>query len=206
MPTQCIEQKLTILHRFEEIYPDQIASRLQKNHKKLDAAFVKGRDVKHPAPPGTATDPAVCLILEKYFGYAPTTLDELIKSHKDAMAAENIVGELLERFLAEILEPHGWLWCSGSVVKSVDFVKEMPTGEWVLLQIKNRDNSENSSSQSVRNGTSIQKWFRAFSRKQEFNWSAFPLAPNDPPELKNQLTETKFREFIKRIMGTMKNA
>ena len=51
------------------------------------------------------------------------------------MAAENNIGLLLERFIASVLEPIGWIWCSGSAVRAVDFI-EPNTG--ILLQIKNR--------------------------------------------------------------------
>ena len=196
-------EKLNTLHRFAKAYPKSITARLQNNQSKLDAAFIKGRETKHPIPPKTATDPAVCIILESYFNYSPKTLDSLIESHKAAMAAENIVGELLERFLASVLEPHGWIWCSGSVVRAVDFIKEQPANQWLLLQIKNRDNSENSSSQAVREGTNIKKWFRAFSRQEAFNWSAFPLAPDDPIEIRDNLTEENFRSFIRQYLKNM---
>jgi hypothetical protein len=28
--------------------------------------------------------------------------------------------DLLERYLASVLEPMGWIWCSGTMVKSVE--------------------------------------------------------------------------------------
>ena len=87
------------------------------------------------------------------------------------MAAENIVGDLLERYLAKILEPKGWVWCAGSIVIAVDFIMRGDATKWNLLQIKNRDNSENSSSKKVRDGTEIQHWFRTFAKTGETNWS-----------------------------------
>ena len=53
-------------------------------------------------------------------------------------------------------------------VKSDDFVYE----DGRLLQIKNRSNSENSSSSAVRNGTQIEKWFRIKARRVEYMWGA----------------------------------
>lgn len=72
------------------------------------------------------------------------------------MASENIVGDLLERYLAEKLEPCGWIWCSGTSVKAVDFIHyDNEKDEWGLLQVKNRDNTENSSSSKIRDNTPI---------------------------------------------------
>jgi hypothetical protein len=91
------------------------------------------------------------------------------------MGAENLVGDLLERYLASVLEPHGWIWCSGAMVKAVDFILPPSTsgGAWRMLQVKNRDNSENSSSSAIRAGTEIEKWHRTFSKLSEENFERF---------------------------------
>ena len=200
-------EKIKILEKFINSHPECILERFKTNNQiqiqKIKHAFISGRKDKHPQQPQTATDHAVYQILESYFDYGKDELERLVQAHKDAMAAENIVGELLERFLASILEPHGWLWCSGSVVKAVDFIKENEDGSWTFLQIKNRDNSENSSSKAIRNNTKIKKWFRSFSRKEAFNWEAFPLPPEQEC-LKASLTEDNFREFIKAYLKRIK--
>jgi hypothetical protein len=50
---------------------------------------------------------------------------------------------------------------------------------WYALQIKNRDNSENSSSKAVRDNTDIQKWFRTFSKTGKTNWDNLPPLMSD---------------------------
>ena len=60
-----------------------------------------------------------------------------------------------------------------------------------MLQIKNRNNSENSSSSKVRDGTTINKWFRSFSKKDISNWKNFP-----DTQLNGQLSEEGFHNFI----------
>ncbi len=109
------------------------------------------------------------------------------------MGAENLVGDLLERYLASVLEPRGWVWCSGSVVKAVDFLRPptRPGAAPLLLQVKNRDNSENSSSSRVRDGTDIEKWFRTYSRTGDTNWPAFP-----DPTARPYLNEPAFQQFV----------
>ena len=134
----------------------------------------------------------VSLILEHYFQIPAADLGDASRLHSLAMGAENLVGDLLERYLATLMEPLGWAWCSGSLVKAVDFVKPgIPPGSWRLLQVKNRDNSENSSSSAIRGGTTIEKWHRTFSRRAGANWSAFP-----EDSLKGSLSEADFKRFV----------
>ena len=85
------------------------------------------------------------------------------------MTIEGMVGNLLEEYLATILHPYGWYCCWGSTIDAVDFCKE----DGSLLQVKTSNNSENSSSIRVRNGTEIRIWFRRFFNKANtFNWVA----------------------------------
>lgn len=149
--------------------------------------------------PKTFPDPAVGVVLEEVFGMLGHTLTAqlVINHHNQAMAAENAIGSLLELYIASEMEHYGWVWCSGEVVKSVDFIKWDDALGWVPIQIKNRSNSENSSSAAVRNGTNIKKWFRSFSTKDATNWDKFP-----EPELVGVLTEKGFQEFIRNYFGS----
>ena len=72
----------------------------------------------------------------------------------------------------------------------------MYSGEWRLLQIKNRDNSENSSSMAIRKGTSIEKWFRSFSKKTDTNWDQFP-----DENVKGLVSEEGFRAFVREYLA-----
>jgi hypothetical protein len=103
------------------------------------------------------------------------------------MSAENILGLILEEFLSVNLENAGWHCAWGETVKSVDFVHE----DGRLLQIKNRSNSENSSSSAVRTGTTIQKWFRIKADRIEYMWNDL----NEICDLSN-LSEKAFEEFV----------
>lgn len=150
-------------------------------------SFKSGRAQKLPKPPTTVPDEMVSLILRECFDVDERDLSEIKLTHQLSMGAENFVGEMLERYLAKFAEPLGWVWCSGSAVKKVDFIRPPEgEGEWTLLQVKNRDNSENSSSASVRVGMPIEKWHRSLSRSGETNWDACPIP---------DLSESGFREF-----------
>ena len=108
------------------------------------------------------------------------------------MSAENIAGAFLEEYIAEQLISQGWHCCWGETMKSVDFCKF----DGQLLQVKNSDNSENSSSKSVRDGTTIKKWFRRFSKTGGTNWNKL----NELVGIENEddkLNENSFKEFVR---------
>ena len=158
------------------------------------AAFSAARDPRSPQAPATVPDEMVSVILKEYFDIPQNDLERVKREHSLSMGAENLVGELLERYLASILEPRGWIWCSGAMVKAADFVKPPATtgAAWRLLQVKNRDNSENSSSSAIRVGTVIEKWHRTFSKRVGSNWAAFP-----DESLRAHLSEDAFKAFVR---------
>ena len=101
-----------------------------------------------------------------------------------------------EEYLATILHPYGWYCCWGSTIDAVDFCKE----DGSLLQVKTSNNSENSSSIRVRNGTEIRIWFRRFFNKANtFNWVALnEIIGRDI--FNEEDSERKFRDFITRTI------
>jgi len=143
-----------------------------------------------PKIPKTVPDEMASVILNKFYNYPKISLKKIQTEHQHSMAAENMVGELLERYIDSVLSSHGWVWCCESLVKHVDFIKYEATG-YKLLQIKNRDNSENSSSKAIRNGTTIEHWFRTFSKTGSTNWNSFP-----DTTVKSKLSEDDFIKFV----------
>ena len=109
------------------------------------------------------------------------------------MSAENVLGLLLEEYLSINLQGFGWHCAWGATVKSVDFVNE----EGVLLEIKNRSNTENAPSSGVRAGTEIKKWYRIKSNRVVYMW----------PEL-NEICGTEHlseEDFVSFVESTIKN-
>ncbi len=166
------------------------------------AGFSAARDPRSPQAPATVPDEMVSVILKEYFDIPEADLGRVKREHSLSMGAENLVGELLERYLASVLEPRGWIWCSGAMVKAADFVKPPLTAgaAWRLLQVKNRDNSENSSSSAIRTGTVIEKWHRTFSKRAGSNWAAFPDAT-----LRAELSEEAFKAFVRNYLLALRN-
>jgi SinI restriction endonuclease len=149
----------------------------------------------------TIPDQMVRLILQKSEKCDIKKIDDYIDGHNLAMSAENLLGSLLERYIASVIED-GWIWCPGQTIFATDFIKYSPDSDeqWICLQVKNADNSENSSSSKIRQQfkqkgyeDSIQTWFRSRSK-----WSLSSLKSqvylrlgiegNDPlKQLKNKL-------------------
>jgi hypothetical protein len=167
---------------------------------KLAEKHVKGylkNDV--PSAPSTVPDNAVSVVLCSTFGYSEEDAVRIKIEHQHSMSSENCVGALLERYIDSVLSQSGWHWCCGDFVKAIDFIHFDEKDGWSALQIKNRDNTENSSSSAIRNGTPIDKWYRSFSkstkksRELDFvNWE------NLPEKMKGfGLSEAGFNSFIK---------
>lgn len=165
--------------------------------KKWTNKFLNGYDNRPSQrtsnPIGTQHDPILDEIISSRINH--TTEDDLenIKyGHRLAMSAENIAGGFLEEYIAEELISQGWHCCWGETMKSIDFCNV----DDQLLQVKNSDNSENSSSKTVRDGTPIKKWFRRFSRTGATNWSAL----NELVGIQNEdeyLDEESFKTFVR---------
>lgn len=171
--------------------------------KRRAATFSEARMPRAPEAPATVPDDMVSMILHDYFDTPNNELERIKQVHQLSMGAENLVGDLLERYLASILEPHGWVWCSGTMVKAVDFIlpPSTPAGQWRMLQVKNRNNSENSSSSAIRAGTPIEKWHRTFSKRAGSNWAAFP-----DERFRAKLSEDNFKVFVRAYLQSLRGA
>lgn len=163
---------------------------------KLATSFKKGRDLKNPTVSESPHDPAMCIVAESWFSVPSSHLTQFFNCHKQAMGIENIIGAYLEAYIYEELWNEGWIWCSGSIVNKVDFIKVSNGKFEKFLQIKCRDNTENSSSLEVREGTEIDKWFRFFSKTGETNWLNFPDSKG-----RLQLSEEGFLKFLKKRLS-----
>lgn len=194
--------------RFLSDNPDRLSWRSKNQPSIADiqglnaiaAKFFNGfRRSDFPAEPRTIPDEMVSIVMQYAYGYSPEQCQKIKIEHQYSMCAENCVGSLLERYLDSVLRPQGWYWCCGDFVKAIDFISKDENGKWLALQIKNRDNTENSSSSAIRSGTQIQKWFRSFSKKGGTNW-------DNLPELMQgyELSELGFINFTKKYLNQEK--
>lgn len=142
--------------------------------------------------PSTVADPIVSIIIKaRLTGLTTEHLEQIKYAHRLSMSAENIQGLLLEEFLAEQLADYGWYCCWGESVRHVDFCNV----DGSLLQVKNRSNSENSSSSRVRINQPIEKWYRVDARTGSYRWSYF----NDKYNT-NRFSEENFVIFVQQVL------
>ena len=143
-------------------------------------------------PPGTIPDPMINTIIGNRLTHlTDNDLENIKYAHRISMSAENILGLLLEEFLALELEKFGWHCAWGETIKSVDFCHE----DGRLLQVKNRSNSENSSSSRVREGTVIAKWFRVNANNGSYKWDELNKIYNTAI-----FSEQSFRRFVIQVI------
>lgn len=144
-------------------------------------------------PPGTIADPIVNTIIgTRLTGLTVENLAQIEYAHRISMSAENILGLLLEEFLAQQLIDYGWHCCWGEVIRYVDFCNI----DGSLLQIKNRSNSENSSSASVRINQPIEKWHRVDANTGIYRWSYF----NEKYDTQ-RFSENNFVAFVQKALN-----
>ena len=185
-------------------YPENLSVRSKKNIpdvktkegiEKLAISYFAGfYSPTIPKLPQTVPDEMVSFIMRKVFGYSKEESDIIKKTHLESMASENAVGTLLERYLDSELRKSGWAWCCGNFVKAIDFIK-YENGVWYELQIKNRSNTENSSSSKIREGTSIHKWYRTEASTGETMWNQLPEIMKN-----NNLSEDGFQAFVEKYL------
>lgn len=143
-------------------------------------------------PPGTVADPIVSTIINaRLTGLTAEHLEQIKYAHRLSMSAENIQGLLLEEFLAEQLADYGWYCCWGESIRHVDFCNI----DGSLLQVKNRSNSENSSSSKVRINQPIEKWYRVDARTGFYRWSYF----NEKHDT-DRFSEENFVTFVQQVL------
>lgn len=158
----------------------------------LKEKFISGREVKIEKEQLSEPDPALYFAIKTKLNIQDDEeLKSIQKSHSLCMEMENIIGAILEEYIYSISKELNWIWCSGDIIRAIDFIKKNEDDSWEMLQIKNSDNSENSSSKKVRKGTTIKMWFRRFSKRKKFNWEELNTIMNT-----NKFSEKNFLIFL----------
>ncbi|MFQ3613619.1 MAG: SinI family restriction endonuclease [Cyanobacteriota bacterium] len=166
-----------LAHTWLKKYNDSYNNRISKRISRL---------------PRTVTDPIVSIIINaRLSGLTTVHLEQIKYAHRLSMSAENIQGLLLEEFLADQLLDYGWYCCWGESIRHVDFCNV----NGALLQVKNRSNSENSSSSRVRINQPIEKWYRVDARTGSYRWSYFNEKYNT-----DRFSEEKFVAFVQMVL------
>ena len=163
------------------------------------------------SPKSSCSDPIVKKMVQQIQGLSDDAANNKELAHIIFMSAENVLGNLLEEYIFSNIKEYGWIWCAGNTLKSIDFCN---TSGKILLQIKNKSNSENSSSSSVRKGTTIKKWYRLGTSNQNgvlspnYKWEKLNKIINTSKKKGSQLpdcsmTEDAFVDFV--VNAVIKN-
>ena len=107
-------------------------------------------------PKGAATDEALIQLLIPHAG-SETEARAWARHHNYFMSAENTGGSLLEEYVASKISPKGWIWCRGEILTAVDFCRDDCSA---FIQVKNKSNTENSSSKGFRDSHNAPMWYR----------------------------------------------
>ena len=134
------------------------------------------------------------LIEVRIKSFTPDDIALIRFGHRLSMGAENIIGLILEEYIHTKVLKYGWATCWGSCIKAVDLCNK--NGD--LIQIKNKDNTENSSSDKIRAGTTIQKWYRLSSRTGQTEWESLNTMLSIPAS--DKLSEDEFIQFARAVV------
>ncbi|MDB3871742.1 SinI family restriction endonuclease [Euryarchaeota archaeon] len=130
---------------------------LQKWLTKINNGYLNRPSQKTDTPMTTISDPLIDIIFAEY-DYE--NAEAIRINHRNSMKVENTLGGLLEEYIHSNISGTSWRVAWGESVRAIDLVRSGDDDTFVLLQVKNKYNSENSSSVKVRGGTSIKKWHR----------------------------------------------
>ena len=140
----------------------------------------------------TKPDYLVSELLEHLHQYPKEKRDFYQEQYNRQKQTEMMIGEFLERYIINVGKDYGWVF-TGECIDKVDFLK-MDGEFWEPWQIKNSDNSENSSAKDVRTGTKIKHWFRRFSAPRVIK----PKLKKDGTLSKTGFSPNYLEEFEKR--------
>lgn len=160
---------------------------------------------KHEAKEKKAcSDPAIKIIIQNAMSYCDNEVCKLECYHNLFMSAENIQGKLLEEYIANNIKPFGWIWCKGTTLKSIDFCQSDGSA---FLQIKNKYNTENSSSKKIRNGLSVKVdgWYR-LDKNEGYCWDKLNEIINSHNSTESicNMTEEAYITFVSKVAAENK--
>lgn len=158
-------------------------------------------EYQFPNTPPRKADPTQLFVMKKVFGHDMSEVQSL-KTDTDYnewlrvvrhhwKLSEQIVGGILEYYIAETLEPYGLVWHPEQAIEATDFSFLTEDGEKIQVNIKNSNTSENSSSMGYRELCEVIKWSRYNSHNGKTNWEKFPF-----PKGRELLSEEGFRKYL----------
>lgn len=141
-------------------------------------------------PRTTKPDELVSDMLELVGGVNSSQRVEVQRQYNVQKQIEMRIGDFLEMYLLKHSYQYGWVQ-SGNCISAVDLIKKNDDGSWFKLQVKNSDNTPNSSSAGFVAGKAI-TWKRRNSNKGTQYWDEFP-----DDQVRPHISEIGFNDFVK---------
>ncbi len=171
---------------------------------KYNNAYNSRTIVKVGKPMSTKPDFVIDLILQTSLNKTSEEVEAIVRNHRQSMYAETLVGNLLEEYIDERLKGTKWVCCYGETLQKCDFCH--PDGR--LIQIKNRSNTENSSSSKIRAGTEIEKWFRINATSGKTYWERLYSVFGGTDKIIDgqaiEFSEEDFQHFVRNVISKNK--
>ena len=194
-----LDQCINLTYKYLEDYPQAWTKKTKKKPAPITIEeitlditkmFDKEPEIKAPT---TIPDELVAELLELLCKYDKSQRELIQKQYNSQKQVEQVVvGTFLEFYILKHSVKYGWVQ-TGNCLSGIDMIQQNEDGSWNRLQIKNSDNTPNSSSAGfIRGKGNIITWKRRKSTTGTYYWDEFP-----DENVRNHLSEDNFREFIK---------
>lgn len=216
IPDQKPSKKISELPAEEQILP--LLQKWLKNYIKYLQTPINARPAKKLADKDIVEDPALAHILSSHYTFVKketlgqVDIQKALQMHQILMTIENIQGHFLEAYIASILckKPYNFIWCEGQTIIAADFCKRIFVNkipELMLIQIKNKYNTENSSSSKIRENTPIAKWHRLGKKKNgnkkstpSYKWSKLNTIIEDITGSNPNFNEKAYLAYLEKVI------
>ena len=171
-----------------------------ENDKKFIDKFHRGfsdrPSAKEALPTRTVPDYSTDAILCALVDNIDENMLSLIRyAHRISMAADSMIGVMLDEYIHERLRPMGWACCWGNSLQGIDFC----SSDGILLHVRNKSNTEVSSNDRNRIKNKVYKWFRLNAYTGKTKWEEL----NRIVGKEGLFSEDGFRDFAYNV--TKKN-
>ncbi len=187
-------------------YASSYADYIERWIRKYSNAMNNKPSNRIATPKKSCSDPAIEKLVQYVTGADAIEAQKQIRHHNLFMSAENVQGGLLEEYINSVVSQYGWHWCTGNVLRAIDFC----SSDGLVLQVKNKSNTENSSSGAIRKGSPIIKWYRLGTKTIDGNmvpsykWDSLNKIINAHSSNKSSrcaMSEEGYQAFLKTVVN-----
>jgi hypothetical protein len=194
-----LHHSIQLTYKYLSDYPQAWTKKIKKKpapitFDKITLDITKMFDIEPKIKePTTVPDELVAELLEILCGNEKSMRKLFQKQYNNQKQVEQvIIGTFLEFYILKNSSQYGWAQ-TGNCLSGIDMIKKNNDDSWYRLQIKNSDNTPNSSSAGfIKDKGNIVTWKRRRSSKGDYFWDEFP-----DENVRKHLSEDGFREFIK---------